>query len=164
DVNFFDAWNATAAAMPELVAAGGHVVNVLSGLAVVDFPFAAAYSASKRALEAYSNALRIEYAGRVTVTALYPGYVRTAIHRRGAGAWPGRSPGGGPRPPSAARARAGRAGRRGGGGRGSSCGWPATGHGWSSEWSGPDCARRGTGGRRRASCAIRRDGADESRP
>jgi len=82
DVNFFGAWNATAAAMPELLASRGHVVNVLSGLAVVDLPFAAAYAASKRALEAYSNALRLEYAGRLTVSLLYPGYVRTAIHRR----------------------------------------------------------------------------------
>lgn len=82
EVNLFGTWNATAAAMPELLAARGHVVNVLSGMAVVDLPFGAAYSASKRALEAYSNALRLEYAGRLTVTALYPGYVRTPIHRR----------------------------------------------------------------------------------
>ncbi|HXM56868.1 MAG TPA: SDR family NAD(P)-dependent oxidoreductase [Candidatus Dormibacteraeota bacterium] len=81
-VNFFGAWNATAAAMPELLKSRGHVVNVLSGMAVVDLPFGAAYAASKRALEAYSNALRLEYAGRLTVTTLYPGYVRTAIHRR----------------------------------------------------------------------------------
>jgi len=82
DVNFFGAWNATAAAMPELLASGGHVVNVLSGLAMVDVPYAAAYAASKRALEAYTSALRLEYAGRLGVTAVYPGYVRTAIHDR----------------------------------------------------------------------------------
>jgi NAD(P)-dependent dehydrogenase (short-subunit alcohol dehydrogenase family) len=82
EVNFFGAWNATAAALPELLAARGHVVNVLSGMAVGTLPFGAAYAASKRALEAYSNALRMEYAGRLRVTAVYPGYVRTAIHRR----------------------------------------------------------------------------------
>ncbi|HEY7199784.1 MAG TPA: SDR family NAD(P)-dependent oxidoreductase [Candidatus Dormibacteraeota bacterium] len=82
DVNFFGPWNATAAAMPELLASRGHVVNVLSGLAMVDVPFASAYSASKRALEAYTSALRLEYAGRITVTGLYPGYVPTAIHDR----------------------------------------------------------------------------------
>lgn len=82
EVNFFGAWNATAAAMPELLASRGHVVNVLSGLAVVAVPFGAAYSASKRALEAYADVLRVEYAGRLRVTAIYPGYVRTAIHRR----------------------------------------------------------------------------------
>jgi NAD(P)-dependent dehydrogenase (short-subunit alcohol dehydrogenase family) len=84
EVNLFGTWNTTAAAMPELLASasGGHVVNVLSGMAVVDLPYGAAYSASKRALEAYSNTLRLEYAGRLTVTAVYPGYIRTAIHRR----------------------------------------------------------------------------------
>ena len=80
EVNFFGAWNATAAALPHLLESRGHVVNVASGLAIVDLPFAAAYSASKRALAAYSAALRIEYKGRLTVTTVYPGYIRTAIH------------------------------------------------------------------------------------
>ncbi|MDQ3645454.1 MAG: SDR family oxidoreductase [Actinomycetota bacterium] len=80
DVNFFGAWNATAAALPHLLDTRGHVVNVASGLAIVDLPYAAAYSASKRALVAYSAALRVEYRGRITVTTVYPGYLRTAIH------------------------------------------------------------------------------------
>jgi short-subunit dehydrogenase len=80
EVNFFGAWNATAAAMPHLLASRGHVVNVASGLAIVDVPFAVAYAASKRALAAYSAALRIEYRGRVGVTIVYPGYIRTSIH------------------------------------------------------------------------------------
>jgi short-subunit dehydrogenase len=80
DVNFFGAWNATAAALPRLLATRGHVVNVSSGLAVVDLPFAAAYSASKRALAAYSAALRMEYRNRISVTTVYPGYIRTGIH------------------------------------------------------------------------------------
>lgn len=80
DVNFFGAWNATAAALPHLLSSRGHVVNVSSGLAFVDLPFAAAYSASKRALAAYSAALRVEYRGRITVSTVYPGYVRTSIH------------------------------------------------------------------------------------
>lgn len=84
EVNFFGAWNTTAAAMPHLLRARGHVVNVVSGLALVDFPFAAAYSASKRALEGYANVLRQEYHGRITVTNVYPGYIRTPIHERSA--------------------------------------------------------------------------------
>ncbi len=84
EVNFFGAWNTTAAALPHLLESRGHVVNVSSGLAVVDLPFAAAYSASKRALAAYSAALRIEYRGRLTVTTVYPGYIRTAIHDQSA--------------------------------------------------------------------------------
>ena len=39
-----------------------------------------AYSASKRGLAAYSDSVRLEYRGRVTVTTVYPGYVRTPIH------------------------------------------------------------------------------------
>jgi short-subunit dehydrogenase len=80
EVNFFGAWNATAAALPHLLENRGHVVNVASGLAFVDVPFAAAYSASKRALAAYSAALEIEYRGRIGVTIVYPGYIRTSIH------------------------------------------------------------------------------------
>lgn len=86
EVNFFGAWNATAAAMPHLLESHGHVVNVASGLALVDLPFAAAYSASKRALVAYSETLRIEYRGRITVTTVYPGYIRTSIHDAAAAA------------------------------------------------------------------------------
>lgn len=80
NVNFFGAWNATAAAMPFLLDSGGHVVNVSSGLALVDLPYASAYSASKRSLDAYSTALRIEYRGRLTVTSLHPGFIQTDIH------------------------------------------------------------------------------------
>ena len=80
DVNFFGAWNATAAALPYLLESKGHVINVSSGLAKVDLPYAVAYSASKRALAAYSAALAIEYDGRLSVTTVYPGYIKTSIH------------------------------------------------------------------------------------
>ncbi len=80
DVNLFGTWNATAAAMPWLVASRGHVVVTASGLATVSVPWAPAYAASKRAVSAYADTLRVEYAGRVTVTVVNPGYVRTPIH------------------------------------------------------------------------------------
>lgn len=80
DVNFFGAWNATAAALPYLLERRGQVVNVSSGLVKIDLPYAAAYSASKRALAAYSAALEIEYKDRLAVTTLYPGYIKTSIH------------------------------------------------------------------------------------
>ena len=84
DVNLFGAWNCVAAALPHLLGSRGQVINVSSGLAIVDVPFAAAYSASKRALAAYSAALRLEYRGRVSVTTVYPGYIKTSIHGRAA--------------------------------------------------------------------------------
>lgn len=80
DVNLLGTWTTTAAALPNLLRARGHVVNIASGLAFVTVPFAVAYTASKRAVTAYSDTLRMEYRGRITVSTVYPGYVRTAIH------------------------------------------------------------------------------------
>lgn len=80
DVNLYGTWNATAAALPWLVASRGHVVVTASGLAVANVPWAPAYAASKRAVSAYADSLRIEYKGRLTVTTVNPGYVRTPIH------------------------------------------------------------------------------------
>ena len=80
DVNFWGTWHATAAALPWLVTSGGHVVVTASGLAVATVPWAAAYAASKRAVAAYADTLRLEYGDRITVTVVNPGYVRTPIH------------------------------------------------------------------------------------
>lgn len=82
EVNLFGTWHATAAAMPWLTqAADAHVVNVASGLAVATVPYAAAYTASKRAVLGYSDVLRAETAGTgVAVSAVLPGYIKTAIH------------------------------------------------------------------------------------
>ena len=80
DVNFWGTWHATAAALPCLVDSGGHVVVTASGLAVANVPYAAAYAASKRAVSAYADTLRLEFGDRVTVTVVNPGYVRTPIH------------------------------------------------------------------------------------
>jgi NAD(P)-dependent dehydrogenase (short-subunit alcohol dehydrogenase family) len=80
DINLLGTWTATAAALPHLLRSHGHVVNIASGLALVTVPFAVAYTASKRAVTAYSDTLRMEYRGRITVSTIYPGYIRTAIH------------------------------------------------------------------------------------
>jgi NAD(P)-dependent dehydrogenase (short-subunit alcohol dehydrogenase family) len=66
--------------LPALRAARGRVVNVSSGLAFLTVPFAPAYCMSKRGLTAYSEALRYEVGHEVTVTTVYPGYVKTPIH------------------------------------------------------------------------------------
>jgi NAD(P)-dependent dehydrogenase (short-subunit alcohol dehydrogenase family) len=80
DVNLLGPWRVTAAALPALRAARGRVVNVASGLAYLALPWGTAYCMSKRGLTAYSDALRFEYGGEITVTTVYPGYIRTAIH------------------------------------------------------------------------------------
>lgn len=84
DVNLAGTWHVTAAALPELLRARGHVVNVASLLAVVNLPYLGSYAASKRAMCALSDVLRAEH-GRdgLAVTTIYPGYVDTPIHEPG---------------------------------------------------------------------------------
>jgi NAD(P)-dependent dehydrogenase (short-subunit alcohol dehydrogenase family) len=88
DVNLLGTWRATAAALPALRASRGRVVNVSSGLAHLAVPFATAYGASKRGVVGYSEQLRSEVGDEITVTTVYPGYIRTPIHdaSRSAGA------------------------------------------------------------------------------
>jgi NAD(P)-dependent dehydrogenase (short-subunit alcohol dehydrogenase family) len=80
DVNLLGTWRVTAAALPALRASRGRVVNVSSGLAHLAVPFATAYGASKRGVVGYSEQLRAEVGDEVTVTTVYPGYIRTPIH------------------------------------------------------------------------------------
>jgi NAD(P)-dependent dehydrogenase (short-subunit alcohol dehydrogenase family) len=80
DVNLVGPWRVTSAALPALRETRGRVVNVASGLAHLAVPFGTAYCMSKRGLVAYSDALRLEHGDAITVTTVYPGYVRTPIH------------------------------------------------------------------------------------
>ena len=80
DVNLLGTWRVTSAALPALRESHGRVINIASGLAHLTVPFATAYSASKRGVVAYSDSLRLEMAGEVDVTTVYPGYIRTPIH------------------------------------------------------------------------------------
>jgi NAD(P)-dependent dehydrogenase (short-subunit alcohol dehydrogenase family) len=80
DVNLLGTWRVTAAALPALRASHGRVVNIASGLAHLAVPFATAYGASKRGVVGYSDQLRSEVGDEVTVTTVYPGYIRTPIH------------------------------------------------------------------------------------
>jgi NAD(P)-dependent dehydrogenase (short-subunit alcohol dehydrogenase family) len=79
-VNMIGPWRVTAAALPALRESRGRVVNVASGLAHVTAPFATAYCMSKRAVVAYSDALRLEHGDAISVTTVYPGYIKTPIH------------------------------------------------------------------------------------
>jgi NAD(P)-dependent dehydrogenase (short-subunit alcohol dehydrogenase family) len=80
DVNLLGTWRVTAAALPALRASGGRVVNIASGLAHLAVPFATAYGASKRGVVGFSEQLRAELGDELTVTTVYPGYIRTPIH------------------------------------------------------------------------------------
>ncbi len=82
DVNLVGPWRVTAAALPALRSSRGRVVNVASGLAHMTLPFATAYTMSKRGVVAYSDVLRLQEGDRITVTTVYPGYIRTRIHEQ----------------------------------------------------------------------------------
>ncbi len=61
----------------------GHVVNVSSVVGRVTFPFLGVYGASKHAVEAITDALRLEVAGfGVRVSAIQPAFIRTGFSAR----------------------------------------------------------------------------------
>ncbi len=80
EINLLGTWRVTAAAVPALVASRGRVVMVTSRMAVMQLPLAAAYGASKRAMVAYADALRLELGTHVSVSCVYPSAVRSPIH------------------------------------------------------------------------------------
>lgn len=80
EINLVGTWRVTAACVDALVAARGRVVMVTSRMAVMQLPLAAAYGASKRAMVAYADALRLELGTHVGVTCVYPSAVRSPIH------------------------------------------------------------------------------------
>jgi NAD(P)-dependent dehydrogenase (short-subunit alcohol dehydrogenase family) len=80
EINLLGTWRVTAACVDSLVAARGRVVMVTSRMAVLQLPLAAAYGASKRAVAAYADALRLELGTHVSVTCVYPSAVRSPIH------------------------------------------------------------------------------------
>jgi len=84
DVNLMGPWRVTGAALTALRESRGRVVNVASGLAYMAIPMATAYCMAKRGLQAYSDSLRLEHGDAITVTTVYPGYIRTHIHEAAA--------------------------------------------------------------------------------
>jgi NAD(P)-dependent dehydrogenase (short-subunit alcohol dehydrogenase family) len=80
DVNMIGPWRVTSAALDALRRSHGRVVNVASGMAFVALPFAPAYAMSKHGVMAYSQALRLEHGDAISVSTVYPGFIRTPIH------------------------------------------------------------------------------------
>jgi NAD(P)-dependent dehydrogenase (short-subunit alcohol dehydrogenase family) len=79
DVNVFGALRTVRAVLPGMRKHGkGRVINVSSVVGVVSFPFIGLYCASKHALEAVSDALRIEVLPfGIDVVIIEPGWIRT---------------------------------------------------------------------------------------
>jgi len=82
DVNLRAPVRLTHALLPALLAnPGSHLVNISSLYGLIAPPGQSAYSASKFGLRGFSEVLRSELAGRVGVTTVHPGGIRTAIAR-----------------------------------------------------------------------------------
>ena len=81
EVNVFGVAAVTRAFLPLVRPACGRVVNVSSGSGKITTPLQGPYCASKHALEAMSDALRMELRGAgVRVSVIEPGYIETPIH------------------------------------------------------------------------------------
>ena len=79
EVNTVGPLNCIQAALPHM-GEGGHIINVSSVVGRRAIPKVGAYCASKFALNALSDALRVEVASRgITVTSVYPGTTRTSF-------------------------------------------------------------------------------------
>lgn len=79
DTNFFGAVRMTRAVVPHMRRQGsGRIINIGSGLGLVPLPYMAVYSASKHALEGYSEALDHELRTRgIRVVVVEPGVTKT---------------------------------------------------------------------------------------
>lgn len=82
EVNVIGLHRVTRAALPMLRTQRGRIVNISSVAGEEVFPFHGAYAASKHAVEALSDALRMELHGIVKVIIIQPGAVRTPIWQK----------------------------------------------------------------------------------
>lgn len=77
NTNVIGLLNAIHAFLPQLISTQGHIINIGSVAAHQVFANSAVYSATKHAVFAISEGLRIELAGKIRVTTISPGAVNT---------------------------------------------------------------------------------------
>lgn len=83
EVNFFAALNLSYAVLPMFMEhAHGKIVNIASVAGKVAFPGSVCYSSSKFALTGLSEGMAAEFAGKVDVLTVCPGWVRTDFFKR----------------------------------------------------------------------------------
>lgn len=83
EVNFIGHLAVTQALMPLLRKGGGRVINISSKEGIVSMPYIGPYCASKFALEAFSNSLRMELKPwNMPVSVIEPGTIATEIIQR----------------------------------------------------------------------------------
>jgi NAD(P)-dependent dehydrogenase (short-subunit alcohol dehydrogenase family) len=80
DVNLTGAWHCTRAVLPAMLAANwGRIVSVSSTAGLRGYAYCTAYCAAKHGLVGFTRALALEVAGRIGVTMLVPGGMRTGF-------------------------------------------------------------------------------------
>ncbi len=81
NVNVIGAANSVAAVVPQMVASGhGHLVAISSLAAYRGVPKSAAYCASKAAVSAFFESLRLDLGPRgIDVTIIHPGFIKTPL-------------------------------------------------------------------------------------
>ncbi len=81
DVNVIGAANSVAAVVPEMVAHGsGHLAVISSLAAYRGLPKSAAYCASKAAVSAFFESVRLDLKGKgIAVTIIHPGFIKTPL-------------------------------------------------------------------------------------
>ena len=81
NVNVIGAANSVAAVVPEMVAHGsGHLVVISSLAAYRGLPKSAAYCASKAAVSAFFESVRLDLKGKgIAVTIIHPGFIKTPL-------------------------------------------------------------------------------------
>ncbi|MBI2572049.1 MAG: SDR family oxidoreductase [Candidatus Schekmanbacteria bacterium] len=82
EVNLMGAVHLTNRLLPQLIDRRGFIANIASGAGLVAPAGLAAYATSKFALVGFSEALRAELRGRVSVTAICPAFIATDIGKR----------------------------------------------------------------------------------
>jgi short-subunit dehydrogenase len=87
ETNFFGLVNLTKQVLPHMMEhSSGRIVNISSMAGLVSLPLIGAYCATKHALEAISDALRMELWGTgIEVISINPGVIETNIHNVTAG-------------------------------------------------------------------------------
>ena len=73
DVNYQGSVNCVYAALDQLVENKGHIVAITTAQALIGFPNASAYSASKHALDGFLETLRMELGSNIRISNVYLG-------------------------------------------------------------------------------------------
>ncbi|MBR2100949.1 MAG: SDR family NAD(P)-dependent oxidoreductase [Eubacterium sp.] len=82
NINFYSAVYSIKAMLPILMESSDPaIVNIDSAAALMTLPGTSIYSASKAALKSFTEALRLEYKGRMYVGLVCPGFTKTNIFR-----------------------------------------------------------------------------------